>query len=101
MKGESRDYDVNEWNKKIGSTFPLQIQIVMISCITGEYGKLLAKEPIELRETCTLLVGGILARCNDAGFILEGCNGEKLSGMVLVKTEGVPLSFNLKVVDEK
>lgn len=101
VKGESRDYDVNEWNKKIGSTFPLQIQIVMISCITGEYGKLLAKEPIELRETCTLLVGGILARCNDAGFILEGCNGEKLSGMVLVKTEGVPLSFNLKVVDEK
>ena len=101
VKGESGDYDADEWAKNIGFKFPLQIQGVTIFDVKGEHGKVLGKEPVELKKKSTLVVEGILAHFNDSRVVFQGCNGEKVSGKVFVKVTGDPVSFNMKVVDEK
>ncbi len=101
VRGESGDCDVDEWSKNIGSAFPLQVQKVSISGVKGDHGKILSKDSVELGKKSTLIVGGILAHRDDSGFVLEGCNGEKITGRMTVKVKGESASFNLKVVDEK
>lgn len=101
VRGESGEYDVEEWSKDVGSAFPLQVQTVSIVGVKGDHGKIFSKDTIELGKKSTLIVGGIVACRDDHGLVLEGCNGEKITGRMTVKVRGEPVSFNLKVVDER